>query len=250
MALAGAADLSNGADADPADVRFEQALTLREGETRKLQLVVGAEPERAFGFRLFSREQGGDLQSPWTLHARGRLHLREEEDGRRRVEPEEAAERSRASVTGEDFYREMSRRRLVEQLTEALPSERLAIFTARLQAETCSVLGLPASAQLDAGQGFFDLGMNSLMVTELARALEAVVGKPLPLSTVFEHANIDALARYLSEHVLDLRLTDDAPPPAPHGDAAVAAALEQLEQLEQLSDEEALALLTEKFPLE
>lgn len=140
---------------------------------------------------------------------------------------------------------------LVEQLTEALPSERLDILSARLQAEVCRVLGLSSSAQLDVAQGFFDLGMDSLMLAELMRNLQTAVEKPFPLSMMFEHTNIHALARYLSEHVLDLKLNNETPQPASVRDeAAVDAALEQLEQLEQLSDEEALALLTEKLPLE
>jgi hypothetical protein len=102
-------------------------------------------------------------------------------------------------------------------------------------------------------QGFFDLGMDSLMIAELARNLEAVVGRPFPLSMMFEHSNVDALAHYLSEHVLDLKLNNETPRPAAVKDETVEAALEQLEQLdhlEQLSDEEALALLTNKLSLE
>ena len=136
---------------------------------------------------------------------------------------------------------------LVEQLTEALPSERLAILAARLQAETCRVLGLPPSTQLDVAQGFFDLGMDSLMIAELMNNLQTAIERQFPLSMMFEHPNIEALTRYLSEQVLGLKLNGEAPPPAPRGDEALDAALEQLEQL---SDEEALALLSEKLPLE
>lgn len=132
---------------------------------------------------------------------------------------------------------------LVEQLTRALPSERVAILTARLQSETCRVLGLPSSTQLDITQGFFDLGMDSLMIAELNKNLQSAIERQFPLSMMFEHANIEALTRYLFEQVLGLKLNGDAPPPAPHEDEALDAALEQLEQL---SDEEALALLSEK----
>lgn len=137
---------------------------------------------------------------------------------------------------------------LVAQLTNALPSERHAILAARLQAETCRVLGLPLSTQLDVAQGFFDLGMDSLMIAELSNNLQTVIARQFPLSMMFEHANIEALTHYLSEQVLGFKLNGDAPPPpAPHVDEALDAALEQLEQL---SDEEALALLSEKLPLE
>jgi myxalamid-type polyketide synthase MxaD len=137
---------------------------------------------------------------------------------------------------------------LVEQLTSALPSERHAILSARLQAETCRVLGLPLSTQLDVAQGFFDLGMDSLMIAELSNNLQTVIERQFPLSMMFEHANIESLTHYLSEQVLGFKLNGEAPPPpAPHVDETLDAALEQLEQL---SDEEALALLSEKLPLE
>lgn len=136
---------------------------------------------------------------------------------------------------------------LVEQLTAALPSERPAILSARLQAETCRVLGLPLSTQLDVTQGFFDLGMDSLMIAELMNNLQEVIARQFPLSMMFEHSNIEALTRYLSEQVLGFKQNGDAPPPTPVKDDALDAALEQIEQL---SDEEALALLAEKLPLE
>ncbi|HEX8422992.1 MAG TPA: polyketide synthase dehydratase domain-containing protein, partial [Pyrinomonadaceae bacterium] len=114
MASAGAAELLKGAGFDPVEVRFEQALALREGETRKLQLVIKRESGGALGFQLFSREQGDNLQSPWTLHGRGQLQVREGVDEvSGRLEPDEVRERCRASLTGEDFYREMSGRGLV-----------------------------------------------------------------------------------------------------------------------------------------
>lgn len=140
---------------------------------------------------------------------------------------------------------------LVGQLTQALPSERVAILSARLQTETCRVLGLPLATQLDVTQGFFDLGMDSLMIAELNKNLQTTIEKQFPLSMMFEHANIEALTRYLFEQVLGLKLNGDAPPPAPRDDEALDRGLDRaLEQLEQLSDEEALALLSEKFPLE
>lgn len=140
---------------------------------------------------------------------------------------------------------------LVKQLTEALPSERLAMLTARLQAEACGVLGLPPSTQLDITQGFFDLGMDSLMIAELMRNLQAAVERQFPVSMMFEHANVEALARYLSEQVLGLGLSVETPSANEASDDGADEALDEaLEQLEQLSDEEALALLSEKLPLE
>jgi hypothetical protein len=92
--------------------------------------------------------------------------------------------------------------------------------------------------------------MDSLMIAELNRNLHAAIGQPFPLSVMFDHANIHALAHYLAEHVLMLPLeaqTAETVEAASAEDEAVGAALEKLEQL---SDEEALALLTEKLPLD
>ncbi|HKV33835.1 MAG TPA: acyl carrier protein, partial [Pyrinomonadaceae bacterium] len=102
---------------------------------------------------------------------------------------------------------------------------------------------------------FFDLGMDSLMIAELNKNLQTAIERQFPLSMMFEHANIEALTRYLFEQVLGLKLNGDAPAPALRGDEALDQRADHgldaaLEQLEQLSDEEALALLSEKFPLE
>lgn len=139
---------------------------------------------------------------------------------------------------------------LLQRLEEAWPGERLSILHTHLQSEVCRVLGLSASARPDVSQGFFDLGMDSLMIAELNRNLHTAVGQPFPLSVMFDHANINALAHYLARHVLMLPLEAEAVEAAETTtpeDEAVGAALEKLEQL---SDEEALALLTEKLPLD
>src|SRR5262249_15692305 len=91
---------------------------------------------------------------------------------------ETAAQHEHAS---EKHSRTSTTSALFEQLTEALPSERFAILNARLQAETCRVLGLPPSTQLDVTQGFFDLGMDSLMIAALMNNLQKVIARQFPL---------------------------------------------------------------------
>lgn len=50
-------------------------------------------------------------------------------------------------------------------------------------------------------QGFFDMGMDSLMALDLRSHLQHQMAMPLPSTLVFEHASIDAMAEYLANLV-------------------------------------------------
>jgi len=136
---------------------------------------------------------------------------------------------------------------LVSRLEAALSGEHIGILTAHIQAEVCKVLGLPAAHRPDVSQGFFELGMDSLMIAELSRNLQAAVGKSFPLSVLFDHASIEQLAQYLAGHILSLNTGAEVSAEFPPDEQQVNLVLEKLEQL---SDEEALALLAEKLPMD
>jgi myxalamid-type polyketide synthase MxaE and MxaD len=136
---------------------------------------------------------------------------------------------------------------LVSRLEAALSGEHNGILLAHIQAEVSKVLGLPADQRPDVSHRFFEMGMDSLMIAELSRNLQAAVGKSFPLSILFDHASIEQLAQYLSEHILSLKPEAVASEEAPADEQQVNLVLEKLEQL---SDEEALALLAEKLPLD
>ncbi|MBM3851836.1 MAG: SDR family NAD(P)-dependent oxidoreductase [Verrucomicrobia bacterium] len=133
----------------------------------------------------------------------------------------------------------------VAALSGAPESERLPRLVALLQEEVGAVLGFRHGRRPDPRQGFFALGMDSLMAVELRNRLARAFARRLPATLAFDHANIEALADYLASAVLGWSPpaeaiaatgTDGATGalPEPVGadlDAALAARLGRLESL-------------------
>ena len=59
-----------------------------------------------------------------------------------------------------------------------------------------------ASRWLDPRQGFFEMGMDSLMAIELKKQLEAALGYVLPVTLAFKYPSIEAITTYLLHEVL------------------------------------------------
>ena len=54
-------------------------------------------------------------------------------------------------------------------------------------------------------QGFFEMGMDSLMAIELKKQLDAGLGYALPVTLAFKHPSIEAITSYLLNEVLPAR---------------------------------------------
>ena len=67
-----------------------------------------------------------------------------------------------------------------------------------------NILGLSPTQELSDTQGFFEMGMDSLMAVELRNRIQMAIGSEYALSNtlMFEQNNIQALAEYLSTQVL------------------------------------------------
>lgn len=86
------------------------------------------------------------------------------------------------------------------QLLEKTPSaEREAVLVQQLKHMVSDVLQLESSDAIDIHQGFFDLGMDSLMAVELKNKLQQQLGSAVTLSNtlVFDYGSIEKLAGYL-----------------------------------------------------
>jgi acyl transferase domain-containing protein len=93
---------------------------------------------------------------------------------------------------------------LPQRLREAVPSERHNLLTTYLQGEVAAVLGLAPSQLPDSREGFFDLGMDSLMAVALKNRLEKSLGLSLSVTSMFKYSTIEALGKYLYRDVLSL----------------------------------------------
>jgi amino acid adenylation domain-containing protein len=69
-----------------------------------------------------------------------------------------------------------------------------------IEREAAEVLGF-GKARLDRDQGFFEMGMDSLLALEFRRRLETALGAALPATLFFDHPNINALTRHLTGDV-------------------------------------------------
>ncbi len=93
---------------------------------------------------------------------------------------------------------------LVRLLKEAPPKERRKRLVDSIQGEVAKVLGLGPSQRPKPQQGFFEMGMDSLMAVELKSLLQTRLGCSLSSTVAFDYPTIDTLAGYLLTDVLAL----------------------------------------------
>jgi myxalamid-type polyketide synthase MxaC len=92
-----------------------------------------------------------------------------------------------------------SNRAFRKQLEEAASAKRAGLLLSHVREQVVTVLNLSPSATVNPQQGFFDLGMDSLMATEIRNRLQSSLGTPLPATIVLEHGTLSALAAHLEE---------------------------------------------------
>ncbi|GAA3037077.1 hypothetical protein GCM10020000_13550 [Streptomyces olivoverticillatus] len=105
--------------------------------------------------------------------------------------------------------------------------------------------------RLDPRSGFFQLGMNSAMATQVRARLEAGLEHRLPAPVIFEYPTVEALADYL------LTLVHPANDPAPYsGRSPESKTLDRTRSLaetasdadiENMPEEELIAFLAEEI---
>ncbi len=90
-----------------------------------------------------------------------------------------------------------------KKLESAPENERYELLIGFLQAEVANVLGYVGKSELpNPEQGFFDMGMDSLMAVGLKNRLQDSIGCSLPTALIFEHSNVLSLAEYIIEEIL------------------------------------------------
>jgi acyl transferase domain-containing protein/SAM-dependent methyltransferase len=101
-----------------------------------------------------------------------------------------------------------------EQLQRADAGQRRRLLVDRLQREVAAILGLGDGHLPDPMEGFFRLGMDSLMAVELRNRIARALGQSLPTAAVFDFPSIDALASALQEQIAGgAAPVDEAPAP-------------------------------------
>jgi acyl carrier protein len=116
---------------------------------------------------------------------------------------------------------------LLRQIECAMPSERAGILLAGIQSEVARVLGTDGVESIDPQQGFFDMGLDSLMAVELKTRLSAALKLNLPASLMFQSPNIEALAEQLLRELAPAENGHTATEPPDTARAGLDAASEQ-----------------------
>ena len=129
---------------------------------------------------------------------------------------------------------------LRRQLEQADPVKRRELLTQHIQQEAAKTLGLPVTYALEAAQGFFNMGMDSVMALELKTRLEKLLDVNLPRTVAFEHPSIIKLATHLGEKFFSpAPLVMEATHVAGNHEAQAAA----LTEIQNLSEEELAAIV-------
>ncbi|MER5948444.1 beta-ketoacyl synthase N-terminal-like domain-containing protein [Streptomyces sp. NPDC001904] len=88
---------------------------------------------------------------------------------------------------------------LLTTLAEAMEFERDDILTTFLRERLAELLDYQPGELPDQERGFFDLGMESVMVEKFRLSLETELGVDVPDTAVFEHPTVAALTAHLRE---------------------------------------------------
>ncbi len=84
------------------------------------------------------------------------------------------------------------------QALKATPVDRrIPLLADRIREEVARVMGIGCADAVDPGQGFFDMGMDSLMAVELRKCIEILAGTPLESSVIFNYSNVEELAKQI-----------------------------------------------------
>ncbi|MEZ4867751.1 MAG: type I polyketide synthase [Caldilineaceae bacterium] len=128
----------------------------------------------------------------------------------------------------------------------AQAEKRQTLLSKRLQEEVALVLEAPALPPVT--EGFFKLGMDSLMAVELKKRLERRLGIELPATLAFEYPTVAALADYLYAEIFADVLPEEqailAMAPQAQVEAFVA---EATNGVQELSPEELMAQIAAEF---
>lgn len=108
-----------------------------------------------------------------------------------------------------DFYQstptttpENQTSQLIQHIQSLGIKERISYLRNYLQTEVSQVLGSSSSKLPDVQLGFFDMGMDSLMMVELRSRIETGLQQTIPSTVLFEHPTINALAEYIATELL------------------------------------------------
>ena len=140
--------------------------------------------------------------------------------------------------------KEPKNQRIRERIQQVPRSEKRPLLHSYIRDEVAGILGFSSSDGLDPKQGFFKMGMDSMMTVQLRNRLDQNLGCSLPPTVAFEYPTVESLTKFLAESVLELEEPANAPvashSPKKHTTAESSGA-------DDLTEEELVGLLARKL---
>ncbi|MDZ7992526.1 MAG: type I polyketide synthase [Nostoc sp. EfeVER01] len=133
---------------------------------------------------------------------------------------------------------------LLQRLEKTPVNAREEFLVTHLQIEVAKIMGLNSFQLPESRKGFFDMGMDSLMVIEMKNRLEINLGVFLPTTLAFEAPSIQDLSKYLLQKVLKWETANKIDTKSQNGNKGkVQTRLE----IEKLSSNKIETLIAEKL---
>lgn len=136
---------------------------------------------------------------------------------------------------------------LRRQLEAAPPGRRKELMLSHLRSQIAQVMGYDAAHKIDVRRGFFEMGMDSLMVVELRNRIQFSLGQSISSTVIFDHATTEALAEYLVSLLLPPETPGEGEGAEKAEDAVLAGDDTQivkiLDEMNALSEDELRRLL-------
>ncbi|NET12708.1 MAG: acyltransferase domain-containing protein, partial [Okeania sp. SIO1H6] len=134
----------------------------------------------------------------------------------------------------EDLEKLKTDSELIHILEKTPQKERLPFLINYLQNQIASVLKLPSSQLPDPEIGFFEMGMDSLMIIELKKRLEKTLLVTLSDTLAFNYPNISSLSSYILEDLLGYAKTENKEIKETQNNNTI----DDFSQIEELSEDE------------
>ena len=133
---------------------------------------------------------------------------------------------------------------ILQNLATASAKERLGLLISHLQQQVAAVMCLPSSQLPSPQLGFFQMGLDSMMVVELKTRINNSLGLSLSPNVAFNYPTIEALAGYLNKEIFSEQILAPPDDMSGHKEEFLTA---KASQIEDLSEAEMEALMLEKL---
>jgi malonyl CoA-acyl carrier protein transacylase len=91
-----------------------------------------------------------------------------------------------------------------EQINAIAPQDRREFLKEHVRNLAAAVMGFESPDALEANQGFFQMGMDSLTSVELRSRLQKTLNCSLPATVIFKYPTLESITEYLATEVLKL----------------------------------------------